>query len=754
MAVSQTPAGSTGTAPTPIATPATATRPSATTALESGARKLDQGKLSAWGLRLKADFDQYERDRKLAELKWARNARQFLGIYDPDIESQMDKQRSMAYPKLTRVKCVSMVSRIMNMMFPASDKNWALAPSPVPNLSEDDLNLVLQKITEGQGDSNAPIEDQVVEIAIKEFAKERARNLELEIEDQLLEAGGSRALDYPNLCRKVLYSGVVYGMGVLKGPYVREQKQRSWERNPETKLIQVKNSIAYRPHFDHLAIWDYYPDLSAKYRHQMDGQFERMVLGRHQLRALADRPDFIGDQILEYLKNNQRGNYRRRAFESEIKAMGVQQNVNDNDGRKYEVVIWDGYVSGADLAAAGVEVAPEQMADNVEAIVWILDSVVIKAEFNPWKTLDVDTKVNSYHHFIFEEDESTLLGNGLPNIMRDSALSVAASARMLIDNASVTCGPQLELNRDLLDQGVAQDVTTVRPYKIWYRRGTGADAQIPLIKDIQITSHMDELLKVMTKFEGFADTETFVGPATGGDMQKGPSEPFRTAAGASMLRGDAALPFKDVVRNFDMFSQSVIGSLVAFNRQFNPKPNIQGDAQVVPRGATSLVAKEVRGMTIDAMAATLPEEEKRYLNHYEMLQERLRSRDFDVTGLVCSKAEADLRDKAAADSAKLKDDATNELMRAEIREVLSSAVKNLTQSDKNAAGADAAKVKSLMEALDAGITDDANATPGAAGPDARPADGDLSRKDGPGDGAPPKGDGGAPSSAGAAPAPV
>jgi hypothetical protein len=137
-----------------------------------------------------------------------------------------------------------------------------------------------------------------------------------------------------------------------------------------------------------------------------------------------------------------------------------------------------------------------------------------------------------------------------------------------------------------------------------------------------------------------------------------------------------------------------------------------------------------------------------------MLQERLRSRDFDVTGLVCSKAEADLRDKAAADSAKAKDDATNELMRAEIREVLSSAVKNLTQSDKNAAGADAAKVKSLMEALDAGITDDANATPGAAGPDARPAAGDLSRKDGPGDGAPPQGDGGAPSSAGAAPAPV
>jgi hypothetical protein len=30
-----------------------------------------------------AKFIQYESDRRLAELKWARNARQFLGLYDP-----------------------------------------------------------------------------------------------------------------------------------------------------------------------------------------------------------------------------------------------------------------------------------------------------------------------------------------------------------------------------------------------------------------------------------------------------------------------------------------------------------------------------------------------------------------------------------------------------------------------------------------------------------------------------------------------
>ena len=196
---------------------------------------------------------------------------------------------------------------------------------------------------------------------------------------------------------------------------------------------------------------------------------------------------------------------------------------------------------------------------------------------------------------------------------------------------------------------------------------------------------MDELLKVMTKFEGFADQETFVGPATGGDMQKTPSEPMRTAAGASMLRGDAALPFKDVVRNFDLFTQSVLGSIVAFNRQFNDDPKVQGDAQVIPRGATSLVAKEVRGMAIDQMSQALPEEEKRYLNHYEMLQERLRSRDFDAGSMVCSKEEAKARDDAASQQAQAQAQQNTDLIAAEIRKTLAEAVKNLTQSDKNAA---------------------------------------------------------------------
>lgn len=668
-------------------------------ALAAAVRTPNFDKLRAIGQRLLGQFTGYERDRRLAEMRWTQNARQYLGIYDPEVESQIEKGRSKAYPKLTRVKCVSMLSRMMNLLFPSSEKNWSLTCSPVPNLSEEDLNLILTTL-QISTDPSVPLEDRMIEMAIVEFAKERSRNLEREIEDQLAEIGGSRMVDYVALCRKVLMSGIIYGMGVLKGPFVRMQTQRTWVRDATTGKITAVTNEVFRPQFEFVPIWDYYPDMSAKYLHQMDGQFQRIVMARHQLRELADREDFFGDIITKYIADNPKGNYKRRSYETEIKAMGVQNNVNDQDGRKYEVLVWDGYIPARDLAAAGEEIPEDKLADQIEAVVWTLDGEVIKADMNPWVRLGVDQKVNTYHHFIFEEDESTLTGNGLPNIMRDSQMAVSASSRMMLDNAGVICGPNLEINLDLMRMD--QDLTSVHAYRTWYREGLGAEANVQAVRNIQIDGHLDELMKVVELFRNFADTETFINPATGGDMSKGPSEPFRTATGASIMKGDAALPFKDVVRNFDLFTQSVISSLVAFNAQFNPKPTIRGDHQVVPLGSTSLIAKEIRGMVLDNLATTLTPEDARYINRYELLRERLASRDVDLlSGIVCDKDEAKRRDQAASDEAQKKEEQVQELIRAEIRKSLAEATKAITQADKNAAAADNTQNKTMVEALNA-----------------------------------------------------
>ena len=681
--------------------------------------------IEALGHRLKLRFTQYEQERRLAELKWLRNLRQFIGEYDPEIKMKLDPNRSQAYPRLTRVKVMSIVSRLMNLMFPSSEKNWTLEASPVPNLPMEVMAPLLQQVQvmamQAQQSGQAVDLNKMVEDAIVAEAKKRASAMEKEMEDQLEELGGGKTLDYVALCRKVVMSGTLYGAGVLSGPFTREQQQRSWDIDPRSGTLIPKTDVVMRPQYEFVPIWDYYPDMSAKTWEQMDGQFQRYVMSRHQVRALADRSDFFGDIIKEYLKDNQQGNYQRRSYESELKALGVHTAVGDNQGRKYELLKWEGYIYASELSAVGVAVPDEMKSEDIPAVIWLLDGKVIKADMNPWFRLTGDPAVKMYHQFVFEEDDTALIGNGVPNVMRDSQLSVAATARMALDNAGVTCGPQLELNLDLLRPD--QDLKSIGAYKIWYREGTGADAQLPAIKEIKIDAHLPDLLGLMDKFREFADMETFVTPATGGDMSKGPSEPFRTATGASILRGDAALPFKDVVRNFDMFTQSVMSSLVAFNQHLNTKQEIKGDYQVIARGAMSLVAKEVRGMQLDQYVTSLQPEERAFINWYELTLERGTVRDMPTNKIYVDKDQAEQIKRQQAQQAQKEAQDQDELMKASVRKILAEAMKNLTQSDKNSAAAATTVFSTLLKGLENGVTPHEVASLGSPQPDVQPPNG-------------------------------
>jgi hypothetical protein len=693
-----------------IAAPLSATQPNATTMLQAGIQKIDPQGRARLGAMLMARFRQYESDRRLAELKWERNYRQFLGVYDSEVEKNIDKNRSRAYPKLTRVKCVSMLSRLMNLLFQSDDKNWTVDPSAVPDLEAQDLQTVLDQVMQsaaaGQGDGmqGAPQkpDDEVIEQAIREFARKRGDRLEREIEDQLQELGGNRTSDYVHLCRKVLASGIQYGAGILKGPYVREEQRRRWDMDASGRLV-AQSYTAYRPLFEFVSLWDYYPDMAAKTLEQMDGQFERVVMSRHQTVMLKQRPDFMADQIDAFLKVSPQGNYRRRAYETELRSLGVAVNVSQSERNKYEAVVWEGHVSGRDLAFCGVNVPDDKLDEDLRATIWLLDEYVVKAQLDPWSTLETDGEMPMYHHFIFEEDEAFLLGNGLPAIMRDSQLGLCAATRMTLDNGAVQ--RVFEINTGLLR--LDQDLTTINPdMKIYRDDDNPATAQYPAIRPIDLPMHINEMMEMGRMFQSFADQETFVSAGTGGDMERGPSEPFRTATGASMLRGDAALPFKDVVRNFDAFTESVIGALIVFNRNFNTNPALRGDFKAIARGATSLIAKEVLGIQLDNLAQTLTDEEKRYVNFRELVRERVRVRDLESVNVVFDDAKCDEIDANLQQQQQAQQQQQDEMIRAQIRELLAKALKELSAAGKNSAQAEAASANVILQALEKGLNPD------------------------------------------------
>lgn len=677
--------------------------------------------LRALGQTLTGRFNTYKANRVVAETRWLKAQRQMIGLYDPEIETALAENRSRAYPRITRVKVFQVLAKIMDLMFPGNEENWDLKPSPDPDLPPEALNAAISRYLQKQQEAGLPPEftSDTIRAAIIEYAEELADELKDTIKDQLQELGGDQTYDYIQLNRKALLSGLVYGDGLLLGPFARFTHRPNWEFDPLQNTIIQTQEEEIKPYFEFLSIWDFFPDMTAKTYHDMDGFFTRKVMARGQLRKLADREDYFGEIVKKYLKDNETGNYKPLIHETHLRTMGVKVNTNEMsvDSSKYEVVTWYGTISARTLQQCGVEIPDEMLGDDVEAEIAMLDGTIIKAQINPWRRLGTDVRM--LHWFHCDEDDTSPTGNGIPFIMRDSQMMVSNATRMLMDNASVVCGPIMEMLEGLMR--IDQDRTTIEAFKVFYRDDANPEAtgQFPAIREIKVNSHIEELMKIIDLGLKFADLETFAGPGQGGDFDRTPSEPFRTAAGASMLRGEAALPFKDMIRSFDTFTQSIIYSLVQFNKKFNPTLATAGDYDIVARGATSLIAKEIRGIQLDTLAQTLTPEDRRKLDERKFLKERLMTRDAEH--LMLSETESRRREQQDAQAMMLNNELMKKRAEAEIREMYANAFKSVTQGQKNAASADAEKVNTVISLLEGAGNDQAQSGEGGGASEGTPS---------------------------------
>lgn len=637
------------------------------------------------GVRLFALFQQYKKDRYEAEVQWLKNLRQFKGIYDPDVKKKIPKDQSEAYPKITRTKVINTVARLMEMLFPQTEKNWGIEPSPLPDLSESDLQSVLDGLTAAQEDTAAELTEEQIEKAIFEFAKKRSERMGKEMDDQLDE------INYVDLARKIVFSAVMYSHGILFGPMVKKQKARTWTRDPYSGAYKAVTVDKMVPYYEVGSVWDWYPDLSAKTFGQMDGSFTRHVMPRMGIAKLAKRPDFDAKTIKGYLREHTTGNYKELHWELALRSeKSDRSNVSDLTGRKFEAWSWWGFVSGHELRACGVAVSDDELSMEVEANVWGIDETIIKAVVNPH-----DEKIRPEHVFVYEDDEINLLGTGLPQVMRDSQMAICEASRMLLDNASVVCGDMMEINTALLMPGQNLDIYARRA---WLREDLGVDASIPAVRSIKMDSHLPELQSIVQMFLGFADTETALPPPALGDPTKGGSEALRTTGGASMLMGAAALPIRDTVRNFDRFTTSFISSLYHWNMQFNSNEKIKGDYAVIARGSTSLIAKEVRAYALDSFSMSLQPEERAELKTRKLLEERMKVRDLPLDLLEDPEVVAQLRETQAEEANQDKA-AQTELLAAEIKKTLAEAFKDVSLATKAQVGASVDSFNATVEGI-------------------------------------------------------
>lgn len=573
------------------------------------------------GLTLRGEFDTAEKLRQEREEEWIKDLRQYKGQYDPDVLAKIHPKRSKAFIRLTRSKVRSTDARMADMLFPAGDKNWTIQPTPVPSMSQELVGEYRQAITQRDGE----VDEEALNEAIEEVAKERNGNMSKEIDDQLSEG------NYPAVAREVLHSGHLFGTGILKGVMVDSTPQRRWTKKKlqnGSTISVMEEFVEHKPTYMACAIWNIYPDPYATTLSECEYIWERHVMTKHEVRKLAKRKGFKAERILKYLRENKKGNiFSLKHFEQDMRTISGTQTTLGAPDNKYEVLERWGYMDGQQLRDCGAEVSDAELDREFEAVFWLLGDVVIKASINPF-----ESGARPYKFYYFEKDETSIWGVGIPSLMRDPQTLFNASIRMAVDNAAMSAGPQIEVNKELLYDD--EDTSALTPFRLWLRRGRGADAGVPALRVYQIESKVGDFLNLAKLFMEFGDESTSIPRFTYGQVDSGSVS--KTVGGLSMLMGQANITLKDVVKNWDDgITTPFITDLYNWNMQFSEKENIKGDFKVIARGSTSLVAKELRSHALDAFAGSTNNPiDGPYIKRGKLLQERARALDLNPDDLV------------------------------------------------------------------------------------------------------------------------
>lgn len=531
----------------------------------------------------------------LPRLQAARRAR--LGEYDPQKLTEIREfGGSEVYPRVAANKCRILEAWLRDVYLGQSDKPWSVEPTPSPTMPGASLDGVRQRVAQeamnvyqmsGQMPDDAALKGAEAELLeeeeqrIRDIARKATSRMERRMEDQLAEGGFQQAFiaflaDFP-----------VYPAALMKGPILRKKTRMTWGVDPETGRTTAQTVEEIVPEWERVDPFRAYPAPGAET--PQDGYFiEHVTLSHDELWDWLGSPGVDEEALRAALQEAEDGRLTDwLGFQSHDQT-GDAQAIPDTLKRKVfnvDALLFYGAVSGKDLIEWGVEDEIDDPDGSYEACVWLIGSHVIKAHlnYNP-------TNMRPYYKASYENLPGEFWGIGIPDALEDLQNVAAAALRSLVNNMSIASGPQVVVNQDHIPQGM--DLTSLHPWKIWLTHDSmlnGSKGQP--IDFFQPNTNAAELLKIIEQFYAYADDFSLIPRyMTGAENATGAG---RTASGLSMLMDAANKGLKGVVSNIDTgIFTPLLQNLYTHNMQFDSDETIKGDAQVVARGAISLMQME------------------------------------------------------------------------------------------------------------------------------------------------------------------
>jgi hypothetical protein len=512
-------------------------------------------------------------------------------IYDPEdagLVGSID-----VYIGLTALKCRAAESWINDILLSAIDKPWTLNPTPIPDLPPwmkeqvvDALQLELEQngIPPDLRARAKELKDAALKYA-KEKAKSACDGMEAKIDDQMMEGG------WRDSFAEFIQDFCTFPAAFMRAPIIENKRRLHWDGK---KVVEKVDTIYVSRR---ISPFDAYPSMESTT--PQNGRFfiERRKMQMDELYLCLGLQGFNDETVRTVLDK-----YKNTGYEEQLRPDYQRKFLQDSftptlDRKTLDLLIYNGKVPGSYLIERNILVKDPEA--QYECEIWTINNYTVKAVINPYPL-----QARPVFSSSFVKVPGALWGEGLADILRDTQRVVNSSARSIVRNMSYSSGPVGEVDVDRLTEGEIPD--EIFPYKLYHVETDPTGKGNAAYRWFVIPTVVPELLQVWDKFSTIADDLSGVPPYVMGNMQV--QGAGRTMGGLSMLMSNAAKGIKNSILNLD---RDAIENIVTFyynmNMRFAEDPDIKADVQVVARGATGLLQRELaQARTLDILNALTP----------------------------------------------------------------------------------------------------------------------------------------------------
>jgi hypothetical protein len=556
---------------------------------------------------IRTEFDEFKRHRNNSSAGWSERLlsclRVFNGQYDANKLNEIKQfGGSEVYARLISMKCRG-ASSLLRDVYLSNERPWGLEPPDDPDVPPEIVAAISQLVgseAQRQASAGQPVDAMLIRDrtfslmeAARQATKKRAAKQARVAEDKLDELL-SQGKFYEALAA-FLVDLPMFPFACIKGPVVKIVPQVIW--NDGRATVQQKPRLFWLrvSPFD---IW-WTPGAADI---EDAAVVERTRVTRADLNDLLDLPGYNVDEIRAVLDEYGRGGLNEDwdTTDAERANQESRENPNMNRSGLISCLEYHGNVQGRMLLEYGMDkkTIPDAMRDYMVQA-WLIGRHVIKVQFSP-----SPRKRHPYFITSFEKVPGTPVGNGLPDILSDIQEVCNATLRALVNNLSISSGPQVVVNTDRLSPD--EDGEDLYPWKRWRvtsdPMGNNSSAQKP-IDFFQPNSNAGELLQTYQKFSDLADELSAIPKYLSGGASGGAG---RTASGLAMLMGNASKILQTVAANVDRdVFQGLLSNLFDMVMLTDQSGMLTGEEAIVVRGVAVAIQRETeRSRQIEFLTAT------------------------------------------------------------------------------------------------------------------------------------------------------